>query len=147
MWDRAYGYLVSAIVVGALLYPLQVSPPRDSFPLSTFPMFSKARPPFADIDHVVAVDAAGASTVLPPGMVASDEVLQAKVAVTTVVRRGRKAAVELCLAVAQRVAADPEHAAAVRVEVRSDRYQVDGYFSGARQPVSSSVHARCPVRR
>lgn len=145
MLERAYGYVVSALLLGAVVYPLQTEPPRDSFPLSTFPMFSKSRPAFITIGHVVGVGADGQTLPIPPDLVASGEVLQAKVAIHNTIQRGRRATQQLCAEVTARIAADPDYAWVVSVEVRTDRYQVAGYFSGARKPVWSRTHARCPV--
>ena len=148
MFERAYGYVVSAILLGALIYPLQTDPPRDSFPLSTFPMFSKARPAFITLDHVVGISADRKTTEpIPPELVASGEVLQTKVAIRNTVRRGRRAARELCQEVKARVATEPSLAWVDWIEVRTDRYQVAGYFTGARKPVWTRKHARCRVQR
>jgi len=139
---RAWAYLVSATLVGAVLWPLQKAKPKDDFPLSTYPMFSRKRPSEVSIDHVVAV-AGERQEALPPDLVASGEVLQAKATITQKLRRGRRGAEELCRQVAERMAADEDYAWADRIEVRSDRYLVLGYFSGARKPIWSRVHARC----
>ncbi len=147
MLGRVYGYVVSALFLGAVLYPLQTDPPRDSFPLSTFPMFSKARPAFISIGHVMGVGADGQLRPLPPAIVASGEVLQAKVAIRSTIQRGRRATRELCSQVQRRVAEDSDLSWVQWVEVRTDRYQVAGYFSGARKPVSTQEHARCRVER
>jgi hypothetical protein len=145
MWERIHGYVVSALLLGAVVYPLAAK--GDSFPLSTFPMFSKARPDVAEIDHVVGIAANGGSRALPPEMVASREVLQAKVTVSLAVKRGKQAAAELCSAAAANVATESGWEWVERLEVRSDTYQVSGYFSGSKQPLRSAVHARCPVTR
>jgi hypothetical protein len=147
MFHRAYGYVVSAVLLGAVVYPLQTEPQRDSFPLSTFPMFSKARPAFITIGHVVGVGADKQMRPIPPEIVASGEVLQAKVAIRDTIRRGRRATVALCDQVRQRVAADPDFAWVERIEIRTDRYQVSGYFTGARKPVSTRKHASCHVSK
>ncbi len=144
--ERAYGYLVSAAILGAMLYPLQTEPPRDSFPLSTYPMFSKARPELIEIGHVVGVGADETRRPIPPQLVASGEVLQAKVAIEGTIARGRRAARALCEEVRARVLAEPSMDWVAFVEVRTDRFQVAGYFTGARKPVSGRLHARCAVR-
>ncbi len=144
--ERWWSYLVSAVAIGAVLYPLQTDPQVDSFPLSTYPMFTAERPPFADIDHVVGVGR-GRRAPIPPGLVASGEVLQAKVAVAETLRRGRRGAQALCRQVAERVAQSGDLGWVEHLEVRSDRYQVLGYFSSARAPVTSRLHARCPIER
>ena len=84
---------------------------------------------------------------IPPELVASGEVLQTKVAIRNTVRRGRRAARELCQEVKARVATEPSLAWVDWIEVRTDRYQVAGYFTGARKPVWTRKHARCRVQR
>lgn len=134
-----WGAIVSVVMLAAVAAPLVHG--VDSFPLSTFPMFSKARPPEVDIDHVVAVDATGKEWALPPSLVMRGEVLQTKVAITQAIRSRR--ARELCREVAARV----NDSAVVKVEVRSDRYRVRDYFSSGRKPLASRLHARCKVPR
>lgn len=146
--ERIFAYVFSIGLVLAVLWPLQRQPPKDSFPLSTFPMFSKARPRFADISHVVGVDGEGERRPIPPALVANGEVLQAKVTIERTIRRGRRGAMKLCSEVAGRVAeAGDEFADVGKIEVRGDRYLVVGYFTSAKKPVSSRIHARCNVRR
>lgn len=142
-----YAYAAGLVLVGAVLWPMFRSPPKDSFPLSTFPMFSHHRPAQMDIDHVVAVNTKRQPRVVPPGMVAGSEVLQTKVAIAHAVRRGRGASLKLCRDVAARLATSDDYADVVFVEVRRDRYDVLGYFSGEPKPLSSRVFARCVVRR
>ena len=144
--ERWWGWAVSAAFVGAVLYPLQTDPPTDSFPLSTYPMFTSKRPPHADVDHVVAI-AGERSEVVPPALVYSSEVLQTQQSVKKTIRRGRRAAKKLCSDVAARVAEESDLSWATHIEVRGDRYMVLGYFSSARQPIRSRKHARCEVKR
>jgi hypothetical protein len=143
--QRAWGYLVSLGLIGAVLWPLQQAKPKDSFPLSTYPMFSRKRPSEVSIDHVVGVGASGRQEAIPPRFVASGEVLQAKITISQKLKRGRKGALELCKQVAARLADEEAYGWVERVEVRSDRYLVVGYFSGARKPIWSRRHASCPV--
>ena len=141
---RAWAYSVSLALVGAVLWPLQQNKPEDSFPLSTYPMFSRKRPTELSLDHVVAVSAARQEAV-PPKLVASGEVLQAKATITQKLRRGRRGAEDLCRQVADRLRGEEDWRWANHVEVRSDRYLVLGYFSGAKKPIWSRVHARCDL--
>ena len=142
---RAWAYSVSLLLVGAVLWPLQQRPPRDSFPLSTYPMFSRKRPTELSIDHVVAIADARQEAV-PPNLVASGEVLQAKATITQKLRRGRRGAEELCREVAERLQGEGDWSWARHLEVRSDRYLVLGYFSGSKKPIWSRMHARCDLR-
>jgi hypothetical protein len=139
-------WLVSLVLLAAVLAPLGW-PQHDSFPFSTYPMFAGTAASSIDVEHVVAIDGAGRVTVVPPELVASREVLQAKRSIVEAIGRGRGAVAELCRAIAARVAAAHSPAGAVALEVRSDTFQVRGYFSGSRTPVKSTVHARCEVAR
>ena len=136
---KIWGTAVSLLLLAATASPLIHG--RDSFPLSTFPMFSKARPPIVDIDHVIGIGADGSEEVVPPSLVMRGEVLQTKVAITQAIANRR--AKLLCREVASRLAGLDR--AVVRVEVRSDRYRVSGYFAGDRRPLETRVHARCRV--
>jgi hypothetical protein len=144
--DRLWCWLVSLSLIGAVLYPLQTRPPRDGYPLSTYPMFTIKHPQLVDIDHVVGVGPER-SAPLPPDVVASGEVLQARVVVVKSLRSGRRGAEALCTEVAARVAREPDLDWVERVEVRRDRFVVAGYFSSARQPTQTNMHARCKVAR
>jgi hypothetical protein len=142
MMSRAaylWGSAVSVTMLVAVASPLWHG--EDDYPLSTYPMFSKARPAEIDIEHLVGVSADGRERKLPPSLVMRGEVLEAKVAISSAIARQEAAA--LCAAVAQRAPGfDPT---LVRVEVRSDRYRVRSYFAGDRSPLASQVHARCRV--
>ena len=134
-WGRLGAWAVAVVTLGAVASPLREGA-QDSFPLSNFPMFSNARPAEAEIEHVVAV-AGERREAIPPGMVASGEVLQTKVAISQTVQRGRAACRKLCREVAARVADDDAFAWAEEVHVRADRYQVLGYFTSSRRPLRS----------
>jgi hypothetical protein len=148
--DRVYAYVLSALLLGAVAYPLLPTSlfpwaATDGFPLSTYPMFSRKRPTVVSIDHVVAIDSAGTARVVPPSVITSGEVMQAKVLISDTVRRGRRAARQLCIAVAERIRSDASWAGVVTVEVRRDRFDVARYFAVDTKPLRSRVHARCPV--
>jgi hypothetical protein len=142
MAHRAWAYLVSVVLIGAVLWPLQQRKPTDSFPLSIYPMFAKPRPSEVTIDHVLAIGAGGRERPVPPELVGHSEVLVVDAIVSRMVRR-RSSALTLCKAVAERVKADSDHGWVERLEVRSDRYVVRSYFSGSKKPIYSRRHATC----
>ena len=144
MGHRTYAAVVSVAVLVAVLWPLQQKKLVDDFPLSTYPMFSVARPPELHIDPVVAL-AGERRQAVAPAYLGSREVLQAKVIVERIVDRGRSACAELCTKVAARIAEDGDLPWATEVEVRSDRYQVLGYFTSARKSLWGRSYARCPI--
>lgn len=147
MLNRLYGYLVSALLIGAALYPAQVNPPLDSLPLSTHPILARSRPRVAGLKHVVAHHRDGTTSVLPSALVADGDGLAAEVLLHHTLQRGKRAVHELCEQLAQRVAHDQRYGSVARLEIRDDLYQVLGYFSSSRKPMRSRLLARCSVPR
>lgn len=143
---RWWGVCVSLVMLGAAVYPALRDPPKDGFPLSTYPMFSHGRKsPRARIRHVVAIDAQGKEVMVPPKMVANDEVMQAVMTVARAVKQKR--APQLCGRVAAQIheRGELDGIVPVRVEVRTDVYDAVAYFEGDTRPRRSKVHATCEV--
>jgi len=135
---RAGALLVSGVLLAAVWSPVLEPPSADSFPISSYPMFSRKRPAVAAVAHAIGVRADGTREVLAPSDVGSSEVLQAKVIIQRTVQRGRRAARKLCREIAGRV-----HDRYERVEIRTDKYRVLPYFDGDRSPIRTRMHARC----
>jgi hypothetical protein len=128
---------LAVVVVGAVPFVLD----RDSFPLSTFPMFAAEIDRTQAVDTAVAVGADGAVTRLTPAEIGGTTVVnQAASVVTTAIVGGRAA--ELCATIAERLAGE---SGPVTVEVVTERYDAVRWFDGDRTPVERVVHARCPV--
>ncbi|PRP90250.1 hypothetical protein ENSA5_66620 [Enhygromyxa salina] len=145
---RAPALLVSALFVAAAVWPALREPPRDSFPLSNYPMFSTVRDkPWLDV--IVGFDAEGEEHEIRPNLVANIEVMQAAQTIRRAVRARR--AKLLCARVAERVAADGELGHIVRLEVQRRRFDPRTYFldpevdpDGA-TPLAVRRKARCRV--
>ncbi len=128
---------LAVVAVGAV--PLVLD--RDSFPLSTFPMFAADIDRTQSVDTAVAVAADGTTIRLTPEDIAGTTVVnQAASVVTTAIVGGR--ADELCTDIARRLAGGP---GPVAVEVVTERYDAVRWFDGDRTPVDRVVHARCVV--
>lgn len=138
-----------ATVVSVLAVLVVASPvvhERDSYPLSTYPMFSHDRGRVASIDTAVGVHADGTWERLNPNLIAGGiEVIHAAVTVTESVRRGDTPA--LCAEIAARVATSSARRDVVAVEVVSETHDVVAWFDGADVPVARTVHAECAVTR
>jgi hypothetical protein len=129
--------------------PALRDPPRDSFPLSDYPMFSHGRPdPFMTLTHAVGITPDGRAVPLPP-LVAADnrEVLQAMMTISSSVHGGRGAV--FCEEVAARVRAsdDTDLADVTAVAIVTSRYDAIAYFETGPEPLSRQVHVRCAVPR
>jgi hypothetical protein len=145
--ERVRAYAVSAAVLAAVLWPLGWGPIRDSFPLSSYPMFAHGRrSALLSAVYAVASDRAGERRYVAPELVANREVLQARAVLDRAARGGRRGAMVLCQEVAGRIAqlsAGP-FAAAVEVSIVRGRHDAGAYFdTGALGP--EQVLARCPV--
>ena len=146
--DAFWAYLLSGAMLVGLLYPASQDPKEvDSFPFSTYPMFSFRRQAPA-IPHVIGYDRDRQRRRLPPEVVvANGEIMQAAVTVDRAVYQGPKATRALCLHVAARVAERRELAEVLVVSVITDVYDPVVYFMDGPTPIKSYRHQVCRVNR
>jgi hypothetical protein len=144
MRERRRGWTAVVLVV-ALTDVVPLALDRDSFPLSTFPMFSADIESTQSIATAVGVAADGSTVRLEPEVIAATTIVnQAVTVVGDAIASGR--ADRLCADIAGRVrAGGPSEA--VAVEVVTETYDAPGWCDGDRQPVTRQVHARCEVAR
>jgi hypothetical protein len=125
------------MVVLLVAAPVVRSPGNDSFPLSTYPMFSLARPQQTTVSSAAGYDSAGRRITLSPTVVGGTrEVIQAAGTVVQAIRSGSSD--ELC-----REVLDKANTQVVAVEIVTEVYDVIAYFDGDEAPVQRTVHARC----
>ncbi|WP_437489021.1 hypothetical protein WME75_09910 [Sorangium sp. So ce1014] len=143
---KVYAYGVTAGLVLLMLAPLFRRPPADSFPLSTYPMFSWGRHDARTaVERAIGVDSRGERRPIPPRLVGSEEVLQAKATLAQSIRQGARAARALCRGIAARVAEQDRYADVVKIEIRTDTFDAVAFFDGQEAPVDSKLHATCKV--
>lgn len=146
---RMLAYGVSALLLGLVLAPAFREPwAQDSFPLSTYPMFSQTRPREMRVAHAVAVRSDGERAPVPPQLVAgTSEVLQSMAVVRRALRQGERRQRRLCRRIARRVERTEvaELGGARRIELSVDRFDTVAYFEEAAEPLERRVFARCPV--
>jgi hypothetical protein len=140
---RAWAYVFSAALIAAVMWPLFGDAWSDSFPFSTYPMFSGRQSSEVSIAHVVAVDAAGEAEVLPPEALGTDEVIQAFETVRQAIRQGDASVAALCADAADWASDRREDA--VSIAVVTDTYDGVAYFDGETEPSASETHATCEV--
>lgn len=141
---RILPYLMLFLICGTTALPLLGVQRRDSFPISTYPMFAKQRgqPTF---HRLVAVFEDGSREAVPPELVASAEVLQMKVIVTRAVRRGKKAMRLLCQEVALKVSRSERFATTSELQLEEVRFDSIHYFTEAPKPVAAKTLMHCLV--
>ena len=150
--ERLHAYGLSALVLAAVLSPLRLDPQdpsQDSFPLSTYPMFSYDRGRNASVTIAVALGPDGYQVPIPPSFVATSETMQAMKTLAKSVREGGERERELCQAIARRVASspDPQFARATSVAFTRANFDAIDYLAGKRRPRWLQVHPRCWVQR
>ena len=131
---------------------------QDSFPLSTFPMFSEDRRGRVIVPHVIGLSEDGERILPHYSHYGAGGLNQVRKQIARDVRSGR--AVPVAQRFADSLAQPPEaggsteietmrrierEARIVRVEVVRSRFVFDEYFAGQRIPRSETIHARCAV--
>jgi hypothetical protein len=141
-WRRPVAYAVITAVLAVVgIVPLVLD--RDSFPISTYPMFSTRRSTAETVDTAVAVDADGTVRRLGPQRIAgTDEIILATATVSGAINAGTVD--QLCTEIADRVAGDGPDTA-VGVEVVTERFDAIRWYRGDHMPIDRVVHATCPV--
>ena len=148
MGERFYAYVVSAVLIGAVAYPFAWQSREDSFPLSTYPMFSgRMATPEVSIPYALGIEANGKRHHLQPDLVANDEVLQARAVLERAVAGGSAEAGRLCSSIARRVAKRNSLRDVTMVRVVTGRHDAVAYLTGKDRTGAESVHAMCPVGR
>ncbi|QQR90005.1 MAG: hypothetical protein IPJ88_17920 [Myxococcales bacterium] len=145
---RPFAYVFSSLIVALVLVPLLYAPLQDSYPLSSYPMFSVERDkPW--VRHMRAVDTQGRSKRLPPHMIANEEVMQAAVLVNRAVNDGPEQCIALCQRVSSRLRERSEWALSKRIEIVSEQFDAVQYFlpTGKHQSLQSVVDCQCKVRQ
>lgn len=148
MRDRSIALCVSMLMLGAVLVPLSWDAGVDSFPLSSYPMFSHGRTSSeSSITHVVAIGADGTRTVVPPHEVASSAVMQTLVTIEQSVHAGPASARRFCREIAERLthSNNSQLRASVSVEIETARIDSIRYLAGDTEPLSRALHARCQL--
>jgi len=134
--------LVAIVALPVLRDPADLR--DDSFPLSTYPMFARARGSQIEMAYAIGVTAAGQRRVLTPRLVGSREVLQAATAIDRAIMTGHTR--ELCREIASRVATDASVDDITQIRIVHGRHDAMAVVQTGE--VGREVdYLRCPVRR
>jgi len=130
--------VLTVVVLGALVAPVVFD--RDSFPLSTYPMYASVRSSETSVPTAVAVDADGVEHRLSLGLIgASDDPLIVASGLRRSIAGGRAA--DTCREIAARAAGRGY----VAVEVVTERHDVVARASDEPSLVARETHSRCEV--
>jgi hypothetical protein len=129
---------VAGIVLVVGVVPLALD--RDSFPLSTYPMFSSRRTSTESVETAIIVDASGRITRIDPSDIAgTDEVILAAVTVSDALRD--ETTDLLCQDIVERLG--DRLSAAAQVQIVTEVYDAIEWYRGERTPLSTVVHTDC----
>ncbi|MET0909935.1 MAG: hypothetical protein ABWZ99_10720 [Ilumatobacteraceae bacterium] len=131
----------SVAVIGLLLLPVAID--RDSFPLSTYPMYSRARTSDVTIPTAVGIDDRGGEHRLTLQVIgASDDPLIVAGELRAAIAQER--ADDRCRAIADRASASlAAELDLVRIEVVMERHDVIAQVAGEPSLLARTVHAEC----
>jgi hypothetical protein len=135
--------VVTVTVFGALVAPVVLD--RDSFPLSSYPMYSRTRDDAVTFATARAVDAAGVTSTLTLAVIGdSDDPLIVAGELRDAIRDGRAA--ERCEEIAARAARWGDlPAGSVGIEVVTERHDVVARVEGGPSLLERTVHASCEL--
>ena len=147
-----YGYdaFVSLVLSLATLSPLLTSPSNDSFPFSTYPMFSHRKSvPKLTLVQAFGVDADAKRSVLGPKITAgNEEVISALVTLKKGVAGSRDRKEAFCQTIAQRVVASgSKYAGVSKIELARSTFDTLRYFESSRVPTKTKRLHSCTVER
>jgi hypothetical protein len=142
--------LASVAMIGAVLWPIQENwrkDPRDSFPLSHYPMFSAKRKPIETFNYLVGHDEQGKRYLVQHSFASEGGLNSVRRQINRMVKKKR--ADDVAKKVAKRLAEreSGKWSKIVDVSVVTGRYHVDDYFHGRKEPVSEKIRASCAVER
>jgi hypothetical protein len=144
--NRVAAAVVSIALIGATLSPLLRQPIKDSFPLSTYPMFAWKRPTKLTMSYAIGETATGERRYLVPRVVGSGEVLQARAIVERAVRKGGKELATLCEKVAANVAQFDRFDDVARIRVMSGTHDSIEFLI-EHELGTEFERAKCEVKR
>jgi hypothetical protein len=150
-WGKICAGVFIALLIGATLSPIVQnwrSEPKDSFPLSYYPMFSTKRGETYQVNYIVGLDAKGDRHTIPHKFAGTGGGFnQTRRQINRYVdeKRGDELARSVAAAIAREK--KPPYNEIVTVRIVRGRFRFDDYFHGNKNPISESVRGSAPVLR
>jgi hypothetical protein len=135
--------LVLAVVLGPVWYNW-AQKPKDSFPLSYYPMFSHVRNGKANMTYLVGVDKDNRRSYLSYKMAGTGGMNQVRKVIR---KRAETQPAELCYQVAQKVAKTPEYANIASIKIVKSEFELATFFMGNDTPSNTEVLCTCDVKK
>ena len=140
---RAWAYVVSVAALALVFSPVLRPDQRDSYPLSTYPMFSYDRGRESALPTAVGVTVEGQARRLTPELISGGyEPVRAFATVGASIAKGDTA--DLCREIAERTVKS-RATNVIAIEVVTEVHDVVAWFEGDKEPSQRIVHARCAL--
>ena len=137
---------LSLLLITLAIWPVRqnwTAKPKDSFPLSHYPMFSKDRGGKAEMTYLLGVDGMGKRRYLPYALAGTGGMNQVR---KLILKRAKKDPVSLCQSVAKAVARSKDLAGSVRmVKIVESEFVFDRFFAGDQTPENTRILCSCAV--
>ena len=155
-WNKPLAATVSLLMLGAVLSPIQQNwrkEPRDSFPLSYYPMYAKDLRTVEHIPYVVGLSRSGARYPVPhsylgPGGRPTVNIHLRRLVFEEDKRSKQDKLKEFCRKVAKRISRSAYAKAGVEtVQIIIGAYDLSAYLSGRKAPLSERIVTSCEVNR
>jgi len=130
-YSKYQAAVMSLIVLGAVLYPVTenwAEKPKDSFPFSYYPMFSKKKDKVYGLSYVVGYDTTGIKKNIPYRLIGTGGFNQVRRQIRKAVKK--EAGVPFLRRVANRIHKKDKklHAELSRIELVKGYYNLENYF-------------------
>jgi len=146
--ERWLARIVTLLTVGVVLSPIaenRRTPPKDSFPLSYYPMFSLKRAKRWRVTYLVGIDARGERRLLPYTCAGCGGLNQVRRQINRAVREGEADAVCRRVAASAALRRGGRFADLVEVRLVTGEYRLADYFGGKIEPRREHVRASLPL--
>lgn len=148
--NKTRAVFLSMAMIGAVLWPMQQNwrtEPKDSFPLSYYPMFSVKRTAVETFYYVVGRDAKGQRYHVDYRLIGDGGGNQVRRQLRKIVKDGRGE--ELASEVAKTLASQERKpwSKVVSVTVCTGKYSVSDFFHGNKEPISEKINGFAEVER
>ncbi|MFT4975807.1 MAG: hypothetical protein ACI8S6_001700 [Myxococcota bacterium] len=148
---RLYPWLITigfalAVASPARWHFIEHSGGVDSFPLSTYPMFSKPRPEHESFRYLVGIAPGGERQRIPSSKWSTGGWNQGRRQLDAILRSGPEPTMRLCAQVAEKLSRS--NSPVGEVHILMGEYDLEQYFvTGNHEPLSEAIFAICFVKR
>jgi len=148
---KLFAVIFSFAIVIAVISPITENwsaNPKDSFPLSYYPMFTKKRSETTSVTYLRGLTEDGERVIIPYKLVGKGGFNQTRKQIRKSVKMGYSS--YMCRKVASKIAKmkNKPFNDLVRIQIIEGKYNLNDYFTGvSKKPVFEKVYESCQIKR